>query len=57
MKLSTKISRILLKEQIITAASDYAYRFARGSSLDIEDNFNTLSKTLNKLLKIKWEKD
>ena len=57
MKLSTKISRILLKEQIITAASDYAYRFAKGSSSDIEDNFNTLSKTLDKLLKIKWEKN
>ena len=57
MKLSTKIARILLKEQIIEAASDYAHRFAKNPSSDIEANFNALSNTLNKPLKIKWEKN
>ena len=57
MKLSTKISRVNLKFKIIDAACEYAHRFARNPSTDIDDNYNSLSKRLNELLKINWEKD
>ena len=55
MKLSTKIDRILIKQEIVEAAFDYAHRFAQNPSSDIDDNYDTLSKKLNEILKIKLE--
>lgn len=55
MKLSTKIDRVIMKDQILQATSDYAFRYAKNPASDIEDNHATLSKKLNEILKIKWE--
>lgn len=44
-----------MKDQIVQATSDYAYRYAKNPVSDIDDNFKTLSKKLNEILKIKQE--